>query len=368
LPSKVIKRVVICPLDWGLGHATRCIPLIREFQNRGCEVFIASSGYALSLLKKEFPSLTFDELPAYNPHYSVTLPMTLSMALQLPNLLRVIRQEQKAIEEIVIKRKIDLVISDNRYGCWSKKVRSVFMTHQINLLVPWYVKKMVIDFSNKCIARFSLCWIPDWQGPDSIAGNLSKSDSKTVRYIGTLSRFKKLPKQEKRYDVLALISGPEPQRSELERILRKELVEWSKCQYNVGALEKSVRKCLLVRGIPPRSIIKNGDIDEVDYLEADELNTIMEASDVVICRSGYSTLMDLLKIGKTAILIPTPGQTEQEYLAEYLMAEKKMYCEYQHSFNLKRALEKSKDYNGNVNFSDDGLALKRAVDEVMRLH
>jgi UDP:flavonoid glycosyltransferase YjiC (YdhE family) len=127
------RHILVCPLDWGLGHATRCIPIINEFQKKGYKVFVASSGQALKLLKNEYPQLGFEELPAYNPHYYSALPMTISMALQLPKFIKTISQEHEQLERIVIEKKIDLVVSDNRYGCWSSHVKSIFITHQVNM-------------------------------------------------------------------------------------------------------------------------------------------------------------------------------------------------------------------------------------------
>lgn len=293
--------------------------------------------------------------------------MTISMGLQIPKFLRVIEQEHEVLERIIEERKIDLVVSDNRYGCWNSKVKSVFITHQINIIVPWYLRKLVGNFNAKCIARFSLCWIPDWTGGQSLAGELSKSEKKNVRYIGPLSRFKKMAAQERRYDILAIISGPEPQRSEFEKILRKELINWmqEERQETFKGSEAFKRKCLLVRGIPSDSSIKSGLIDEVDFLPATALHAVIEASDVIICRSGYSTIMDLSKIGKKAILIPTPGQTEQEYLAQSLMKKVIMYSEDQHSFRLDRARRKAKEYKNDVDFAGNGIELKQAIDEVL---
>ena len=390
METKSAKRVLICPLDWGLGHATRCIPIIEEFKNRGCEIFIASSGQALSLLKTEFPVVEFDELPPYNPHYSSLLPMPLSMALQIPRLLNVIKKEHRVLEGIIEKRKIDLVISDNRYGCWSKKVLSVFITHQINIIVPWYAKRMVNEFNKKCIVRFSFCWIPDWQGEQSLAGSLSKSSNQNIRYLGPLSRFKKIESKTIRYNIIAIISGPEPQRSEFEKLLRMQLIEWSissndapnvpdtltqiRCHdtskvsdplWTPNVPYTSKRKCLLVKGIPSDSTIKIGVIDEVDFLNAADLNKMIAESDIVICRSGYSTLMDLAKIGKKAILVPTPGQTEQEYLALSLKQKKIMYSEFQKSYNLKRSLIESKSYTNSFEFSISNNNLNHAIDEVL---
>ncbi len=348
-----LKRVLICPLDWGLGHATRCIPIIKGFQERGCEIYIASSGQALQLLKNEFPELSFDELPAYNPYYSSVLPMTISMALQLPKFMKAIKKEHKVLKKIVEKRNIDLVISDNRYGCWSNQVKSIFITHQVNILVPWYLNRLVKKFNSKSIANFSLCWIPDWKGEKSLAGKLSQSSGNNFRYIGPLSRFKQVKKAEKQYELLAIISGPEPQRQVFENLIRKELLA-------------SGKKALLVKGIPSNSTIRKNDaIDEVDFLDATNLNKIIQSSEIIICRSGYSTIMDLIIVNKNAILVPTPGQTEQEYLAKRLSEKGIMCFENQNSFDMKRALLNYGKLKSLTELSIDTNALSQAIDEVV---
>ena len=345
--------MLVCPLDWGLGHATRCIPIIKEFQKRGCEVFIASSERALNLLKNEFPNLSVDQLPAYNPRYSSVLPMTLSMAMQVPKFMKVIQQEHESLKKIVEKRNIDLIISDNRYGCWSDTVKSIFITHQLNIIVPWYLNASVKKFNSKSIANFSLCWIPDWQGEKSLTGKLSSASASNVRYIGPLSRFTPLQGVEKQYELLAIVSGPEPQRQEFENLLRKKLNE-------------SEKKALLVRGIPSNSIIKKvNTIDEVDFLDAINLNRIIQASEIIICRSGYSTIMDLIKLNKNAILVPTPGQTEQGYLANRLSEKGIMCFENQRSFNLQRALLKHDNLKSVIELSIDTTTLSQAIGEVL---
>jgi uncharacterized protein (TIGR00661 family) len=347
------KRILICPLDWGLGHATRCIPIIQGFLQKGCEVIIASNGQALRLLKTEFPQLSFHELPAYNPHYSAFLPMTFAMGLQLPKFLRVIKQEHQNLEKIIVDRKIDIVISDNRYGCWSNKIRSIFITNQANIIVPWYLKAGVDRFNKKCINRFSLCWIPDYEGEKSLTGKLSQISGSNVRFIGPISRFEKLHYIEKQYDILAVISGPEPQRSIFEKLIRKELI-------------KSNRKSLLVRGIPSNmTIVKNSLHDEVEFLTANDLNFMIHASDIVISRSGFGMISDLVKLGKSAILVPTPGQTEQVYLAKTLKEKGIIYSENQRGFNLERSLKKMNSYKNLGEIDGAAMGLSKAIDEVL---
>jgi uncharacterized protein (TIGR00661 family) len=351
--TKSTKRILICPLDWGLGHATRCIPIVNELLQRGCEVMIASSGQALSLLKNEFPHLAFEELPSYNPRYSTWLPMTVSMALQLPKFMNIVKKEHECLEKIVTEKNIDLVISDNRYGCWSEKIKSIFITHQVNILVPWYLNDWVSHFNQTQIRKFARCWVPDYKGNRSLAGELSQTAGDNFRFIGPLSRLTKLTSVEKRYDILAIVSGPEPQRSEFENLLRRALINANK-------------EALLVKGIPSNStIVNDGLLHEVDFLSATELNIAIHASDVVVCRSGYSTVMDLITLSKSAILIPTPGQTEQEYLATSLKEKGIMYSENQNNFNLNRAVHEMKSYTRKFDFDNSSLLLSKAIDEVI---
>src|SRR6478735_944396 len=223
------KRILVAPLDWGLGHATRCIPIIRELVRRRAEVFIASSGQALILLRLEFPELIFFELPAYRMHYSKRLPFSVNLFLQAPKFLKTEKLEHDQITKVVEEHKIDLIISDNRVGCWSDKVPSVFITHQINLQMPLLLKWLepsVNRLNHRWINRFTHCWIPD-EVENPISGKLSSTQNINARFIGILSRFKQLAGVEKKYDLLVLLSGPEPQRTVLEEILLKQLMNFS---------------------------------------------------------------------------------------------------------------------------------------------
>ena len=162
-----MKKVLITPLDWGLGHATRCIPIIHELLKRGCTVLIAGSGDSLLLLKNEFPHLTFFTLSAYSPLYSRTQSMIWKMVSQLPKFVEVIRKEHQQIQVLIEQHKIDFIISDNRYGCWSAKIPSVFMTHQLNILMPdglKWIEPLVRRVNKRLIKKFSSCWIPDYAG------------------------------------------------------------------------------------------------------------------------------------------------------------------------------------------------------------
>jgi len=349
------KRILVAPLDWGLGHATRCIPIIRELIRRKAEIFIASSGHALILLRQEFPDLIFFELPAYRMHYSKRLPFSVNLFLQAPKFFKAEKLEHDQITKVVEEHKVDLIISDSRVGCWSNSVPSVFITHQVNLQMPLLLKWLspaVNRLNHRWINRFTHCWIPD-ELENPISGKLSSTQSINARFIGILSRFKQLAGIEKKYNLLVLLSGPEPQRTVLEEILLKQLMNFSS---NV----------FFVRGLPGENHLaqhNNRNVSFANHLPSDELNNIIEESELIICRSGYSTVMDMARLAKKVIFIPTPGQTEQEYLAEELMKRKIAFCVNQDSFNLMQALKLSVAYTGFVGLGENDL-MEKAFDEL----
>jgi uncharacterized protein (TIGR00661 family) len=336
----VRKRVLITPLDWGLGHATRCVPVVREVILQGAEVLIAGSGDSLALLRKEFPLITCLEIPGYRPVYSSKGSMVSAMAFQLPRFIKVIRAEHNAIGSIIKGERIDVLISDNRYGCWSSAVPSFLITHQTNILMPGgfgWLQYIVRRASRQMMKNFDACWIPDFPSDDdSLTGALTTfGDYDAVvprEYIGALSRFQARGHRDKKYDVVAICSGPEPQRSILESLLRREL-------------ENSSLHFLVVRGLPSVAGLQN-DERIVDFLTAATLQECLEGADLVIARSGYSTVMDLQALGKNAVFIPTPGQTEQEYLASRLLKKGIAFHMKQDEFNLKEAIEQSKTFSG----------------------
>lgn len=352
------KRVLIAPLDWGLGHATRCIPIIDELVKRGCEVSIASSGSALALLKKEYPLLQFFELTSNKATYSAQLPLMLSVFIQIPKFLMAISTEHKQIEKIITENSIELVLSDNRFGCWSKNVPSIFMTHQIMIQMPRVLKGLqpIINFFNhRFIKRFGDCWIPDVFGESNLTGKLSEPGPISVKYIGILSRLKKIP-SDMVYDVTVMLSGPEPQRFILEKVI-------------LAQLRQSNRKALLIRGVIEENSkwIKEGNVQLVNYLQTDEAEKIINQSKLIIARSGYSTIMDLAKLGKRAIFIPTPGQTEQEYLSQRLMSHGVAFSMNQDEFNLGYAIDRSEGFKGFSNIEERNDLLSHAITEILEV-
>lgn len=355
-----MKRVLLTPLDWGLGHATRCIPIIRELRLRGWEVLLAGSGDALALLRIEFPDLPFFSLPPYAPRYPLYGSMAFRIARQLPRFVRVISEEHKAVKKIINDQKIDVIISDNRYGCWSRKIPSVFVTHQTNIIMPERLGILqfgVSRINRHLMQRFKICWIPDMPGNQSLAGDLASFKNfpgrTGARHIGFLSRFERRDNGDEKFkfDVLAVFSGPEPQRTVLENIVVPQLKQ-SGVDYRV------------VRGLPSSN--DGQDPRTLNFLPSHELQKLIESSAVIIARSGYSTVMDMHALGKKIIFVPTPGQTEQEYLAKSLMEKGIAFSMPQTEFDLANALRKSADFSGFIPAKTNRL-LTEAVDELETL-
>lgn len=331
------KRVLVAPLDWGLGHVTRCIPVISKLQEENCEVIVAASGAGKFLLEKEFPGLHFIHLAGYQIKYShKKYWMPVKLALQIPKLLWRVYSERRWLKKTVRQYHIDAVISDNRLGLSCAGTPSVYITHQLAIKTgSHFWNKLAQKIHYHYINKFSTCWVPDAEGAENLAGELSHPEMmpKTpVIYIGPLSRFEKINAAQK-YQLCIMLSGPEPQRSIFEKRLLQQLESFSGSTF-------------LLRGLPGncpqlKSDLKNLTIE--NHLPAAALSQVLQQSALVISRSGYTTVMDLVKLGKKAILVPTPAQTEQEYLARYLQEQQLFYSLEQYNFSLKQAIQNSYD-------------------------
>ncbi|MBA6151591.1 glycosyltransferase [Gelidibacter maritimus] len=329
------KKILVAPLNWGLGHATRCIPIIRALIAHNFTPILASDGAALTLLVKEFPDLEALALPSYNITYAKKGHyLKLKIFKDSPKILRTIRKEHNEIQKIVKTHAIDGIISDNRFGIFHKDVPSVFITHQLRVLsgsTTWLSSML----HQKTIKRFDECWVPDNFGPYNLSGKMGHiDDSKlNIKYIGILSRFEK-KSSEIMYDIMVLLSGPEPQRTILENKLLEEF-------------KKHQGKVLFVKGVveDEQRIEESGNLTIYNFMTTDLLEKSINSSRLVVARSGYTTIMDLAKLKKKAFFIPTPGQFEQYYLAKRMQDNHLApFCK-QNDFNLKK-LEAIDNYKG----------------------
>jgi predicted glycosyltransferase len=350
-------RILVAPVNWGLGHATRCIPLIRELAGRGFDVSLGSDGLALELLRKEFPQLACFELPAYNIRYHVGGSLSLKLLLQSYRVLRAMKHEENWLKQNAVHGRWQAIISDGRFGLWSREIFSVIISHQINFMMPGgfgWISPLVNGINHARLRKFHRIWIPDEPGEANLAGLLSHTGCfpEKSRFIGIQSRLKKPAEAEIRWELLVLLSGPEPQRTVLEKIIAAQLALFSP------------GRVLFIRGTNAGSLSVSNRLVEIRNLAtSSEISEAMESAACVLSRSGYSTVMDLVSAGRRAILIPTPGQTEQEYLAAYL-SKRKMFCSVvQKKLNLAHAFSHAMELSHPVFRQSDNL-LSGALDEL----
>lgn len=341
------KRILIAPLNWGLGHAIRCIPIIKALEENGFTPIIASDGIALEMLRKEFPKLQTLELPSYQIEYAKKGAFfKWKLIINSPKMILAILREKKIIKKWIAEHAIFGIISDNRLGVHSKKVPSVFITHQLNVLTgdtTWITSKL----HQKIIRKYDECWVPDTAvlGANNLSGKLGHlgSTSLNIKYIGPLSRFQKKEVPEK-YQLMVLLSGPEPQRSILEELLKIEVMYFDgKVVFIKGKIEKD------------QKTETNRNITYYNFMTSEELELTLNESKMVLCRSGYTTIMDLAQLGKKAFFIPTPGQYEQEYLAKKFKKEGIVPFSKQKKFEIEKLQEVSlykglKPINSEINW------------------
>jgi uncharacterized protein (TIGR00661 family) len=269
----------------------------------------------------------------------------LTLFFQIPKIIFSIFKEKRWIKKAIHKYSIDAVVSDNRFGMYSKKIPSVYITHQLCIKTGNIFTDIVAqEVHNYFVKKYTACWIPDYKR-NSLAGELShpKKILSNVVYMGALSRFNLSPGVEIIYDLLISISGPEPQRTIFENEILKQLKSFS-------------GKVYLIRGLPSeKNILKDFNSVKIkNHLPAEELNEVMQQSKIIISRSGYTTVMDLAALRKKAILIPTPGQKEQEYLAKYLFQKQYFFSTQQKSFSIEDAIKKMNSFHfKSFDFSKD---------------
>ena len=355
---KKSKRILVCPLDWGIGHATRIVPIINILLENDFEVVIAADKRPLSFLKSEFHNLQFVKFKGYNISYPEKGSMILKMIFSLPKIIFKIIYEHRKLKKIILKHQIDIVFSDNRFGLWNKNIPSIFMTHQIMIKTPGnspYLEKILYKINQSIIKKYDECWIPDNKEIPNLSGDLSHkfTPPKKSFYIGSLSRFNNkapIKPQEKKINILAIISGPEPQRSIFEEII-------------ISQLKKLNLKSVIVSGMPGNENPKNKfeNLEIFSHLESKKLLEYILNSKIIICRPGYSSLMDLAALNKKAIFVPTPGQTEQEYLAKYLSDRKLFYSVKQKDLDIKKAIEHSDKFSS-LSMKNDYSLLKERIE------
>ena len=320
-PLKVLFPV----LNWGLGHATRSLPVIQQVIKRGHRVTLASDGEALHLLRRELPKIPWLALPSYQITYPLKADI-LQQAKMAYQIRRAVRNERDFLNKCYQEKDFDIVISDNRYGVFHPNRPSVIITHQLNLALPTLQKRLSNFQIRNYLERFHYCWIPD-DPMCRLSGTLSQGKLNIpTEWIGLLSRLSHkevFPTS----GILTVLSGPEPHRSLLQKELITKLTD-----LNLAAT--------IVLGTNDQAKFPNflpAHIKCFSILTSDQLNEMISGAEFVICRSGYSSIMDLIKVNKPALLVPTPGQPEQEYLGHYLSDKQQFVIQEQGDLDVQMA-------------------------------
>ncbi len=332
--SKSPKRILVAPLDWGIGHATRCVPIIQELVRQGAEVILAADGRPYDFLKKEFPELVLIRLIGYGITYPKHELLGLHLILKSSSILKKIKNEKILIEKIVLEHAIDIIISDNRFACRSNKTLNIYITHQLNIKAP-FAENLINRIHKNYYEKFDEIWVPDTEKEMNLSGELGHvaSTKKRHRYIGPLTRFTKtndINSRDRKWWLIVLLSGPEPQRSIFEKIILTEVA-------------KHTGEVLLLRGIPAgEQAVANPfpHVTVLNHLATEKLEEEILNSHFVVCRPGYSTLCDLAALNISPIVVPTPGQTEQQYLATYHAKQNNVVTISQKKFSLRDAINK----------------------------
>lgn len=336
------KNILICPLDWGIGHASRCIPIIELLLSKKANVLVGANGRSASFLRHCFPGIQIVPVEGYNIQYPVRGSMAFEMLRQTPKILGAIRREHQQISKIIDTYNIHAVISDNRFGMWSPKAYSIYITHQVRIRVPGMMgitERLLYHYHKSYIRKYDECWIPDFPELPGLAGELSHAAAgENCFFIGPQSRFKPALSSNngEGYDLMVIISGPEPQRSIFEKLV-------------MGQLGRTNHKAIVVLGkpeAPKDSAYQRGDVRIYPHLDTEKMQKAMQASSLIVSRPGYSSIMDIAVLGLQAAFVPTPGQTEQEYLAG-LHHELEHYCSVpQKAFDLQKLIRSSNEFNG----------------------
>jgi hypothetical protein len=357
------QNILICPLEWGLGHAGRMIALATKLREMGYNILFGAGEKQLSFLRTEMPGLTYISFPGFSPGYSGFLPQYLALLLKIPLLLYHIILEHIRLKRIIPEYAIDIVISDNRFGLWNRHIKTVYVTHQPLIPLPkpfaWF-ESIGLMLHRLVINRYSFCFIPDLPGDLNVSGRLSHGLKlpRNTRFIGILSRFSGLSSSGNGSPVsfrhnTVILSGPEPQRG----ILEKKLAD---------ILKDREHPAVILCGEPdmPADTIRSGNIIYFNHLPGIAMKEVISESEAIITRSGYTTIMELISLNCSALLIPTPGQTEQEYLARYLSENGWFAAVSQREINRVTPLPSINSKWGNEITVESGVLLEKALKEM----
>jgi len=328
-------KILFGVFDWGLGHATRDTPLIKELIKNN-EVHIISTGNALKLLKKTFKKkCKYCNVPSVPNMYALN-EFEINFFFRIPFFISNINLNRKRTEKIIKKEKYDLVISDCRYDVFDKKNNSFLINHQLKFNAPIVVSEIGEFWLYKRMRKYKYILVPDFK-ENNLTGKLSHNlllvNKKKIKYIGILSHLKKL-NLKKDIDIFISLSGPEQTRLDLQKKILSQI--------------KNIKGKIIIAGgnINKNQNKKYENIEFYNFLDKKKQENIMNRAKFLIVRAGYTTIMELTELRKRALLIPSPGQPEQEYLCKYLKKQGLFHYTSQQNLNLKKHIKIAKKYPG----------------------
>jgi len=332
-------KILAAPLDWGLGHATRMTPMLRNLIENKHQLMIGVNKLTSAYLKAQFPHAEFYDIPSYKIEYSVGTS-SLALAKVIPKMIKAKKAENEWVKDFVNNNQVDFIISDSRFGFYHSSIPSVVISHQLTLQYPKaysLLGKIAQAINEKWLKPFNQIWVPDSEN-HNLSGNLTVNNKLNTHFIGHQSRLKSQNKPNpvgKEY-ILCILSGPEPQRTKLENIIIKQ--------------SSTVKRQIVIIGGKPQEDKAQYDIGNVKYfnhLQDDEMAVYIQNASLIISRSGYSSIMDYNTLGcRQLFLIPTPAQTEQIYLAKLLKEKGICDFEYQNKFDFKNIEGFSQQWKG----------------------
>ncbi|MBD3397092.1 MAG: hypothetical protein GF418_15830 [Chitinivibrionales bacterium] len=354
------RHFLVSPLDWGLGHATRCVPVIRRLLEKNQRVSIAASGAPASLLAQEFPGLPIVPIVNYHMRYTrhpALLP--LAFPFMIARVYNSAKKEHARLDTIIQEHAVDCVIADQRFGCHSHRARSIYISHQLCVKMPRpfaTIERIIWLRLRRAAESFNELWIPDWPGPESLTGDLTHKYPLPphARFVGPLSRFAPCgPAPRDRPGLLVVLSGPEPQRTAFERAVLTAL-----CSFDGSAV--------VVRGTPGQNTPCHApaNVTLLPHASTDRLQQLFCGAAAVVCRGGYTTIMDLVTMKKKAVIVPTPGQTEQEYLCRRAAQSGRFVMRTQKDLDIPDALRELDSLQNRAN-RELANALDRALEDTL---
>jgi len=293
------KQILFAALDWGMGHLTRSTVILKNLLENGNTIHFAGTKKQCDFIQAEFDLIECFKIGGYEMNWDSNKNPFTQVLVQFPKIKKAIRKEQQWLQRFVANHPIDLIISDNRYGFYQEKIQSVLITHQLNLQIPHF-KSLVNHKLHQWISKFSLIWVPDFEDR-RLTGELSNPQKlKNVHFIGPLCRFERM-ETAIIYDYLIILSGPEPERT---NFIQTAFAHCKAESNKIGIVGAKVE-----------------GIDSFENPTTHQLGQLIAKSDTIISRAGYTSIMELVYLDKKAILFPTKGQYEQEYLAKQILVE-----------------------------------------------